>query len=236
MNANVSTINRFHPPSTKPHSPLAGRRKIPGALIVRRELATISGQAVSLPDSERFVHLQFRRFAGCPICDLHLRSFVRRHREIEAAGIREIVVFHSPTEELKVHALDLPFSVIADPDKQLYAEFGAEHSVRSLLDPRVWWVIVLGVLFRLWEMIFARKLAPSLHITGGRLGLPADLLISTNGTVIASKYGVHAYDQWSVDELLGLIPWQKSLPSTWQNGREPKQHGVHPPREGGGLK
>jgi hypothetical protein len=32
--------------------------------------------------------------------------------------------------------------------------------------------------------------------------LPADFLIAPDGTVIAKKYGTHAYDQWSVDELL----------------------------------
>jgi hypothetical protein len=34
------------------------------------------------------------------------------------------------------------------------------------------------------------------------LGLPADFLIGTDGRVLAKKYGKHAYDQWSVDELL----------------------------------
>jgi hypothetical protein len=34
--------------------------------------------------------------------------------------------------------------------------------------------------------------------------MPADFLIARDGRVIASKYGNHAYDQWSVDELLEL--------------------------------
>jgi hypothetical protein len=40
--------------------------------------------------------------------------------------------------------------------------------------------------------------------TNGNLGLPADLLITADGSVAAVKYGAHAYDQWSVDELLDL--------------------------------
>jgi hypothetical protein len=39
---------------------------------------------------------------------------------------------------------------------------------------------------------------------GGRFGLPADFLIAPDGTVLACKYGVHAYDQWSGDDLLTL--------------------------------
>jgi hypothetical protein len=38
----------------------------------------------------------------------------------------------------------------------------------------------------------------------GGLGLPADVLIDADGRVVAVKYGEHAYDQWSVDELLAL--------------------------------
>jgi hypothetical protein len=40
--------------------------------------------------------------------------------------------------------------------------------------------------------------------TGGQLGVPADFLIASDGQVIAAKYGQHAYDQWTVDELLTL--------------------------------
>jgi hypothetical protein len=37
---------------------------------------------------------------------------------------------------------------------------------------------------------------------GGRLALPADFLIATDGKIIDSHYGQHAYDQWSVEEVL----------------------------------
>lgn len=181
-----------------------------GAFVAQRELAAISGQAVSVPDPDRYVHLQFRRFAGCPVCNLHLRSFVKRHDEMVKAGVREVVLFHSTAEELTVHASDLPFAVIADPHKRLYVEFGVEASVRSLLDPRAWLPIARGVLRSLWEIISVHKPAPPLDPQGGRFGLPADFLIASDGTVVASKYGVHVYDQWSVDELFGLVATQKT--------------------------
>ena len=38
--------------------------------------------------------------------------------------------------------------------------------------------------------------------TGGRLGLPADFLIAPDGRISALKYGHHAFDQWTVEELL----------------------------------
>jgi len=65
-----------------------------------------------------------------------------------------------------------------------------------------------------------RKPVLSLFPEGGRWGLPADFLIdrdstgdstddstgggAVGGTVVAVKYGEHAYDQWTVDEVLEL--------------------------------
>ncbi|GLY68432.1 peroxiredoxin-like family protein [Amycolatopsis taiwanensis] len=163
-----------------------------------RDLITVTGEPVRVPDPDRLVHLQFRRFAGCPVCNLHLRSVVQRHEEIVAAGIREVVFFHSSVDDLRPYVADLPFAVVADPEKRVYAEFGVESSPRSLLDPRAWGPILRGV----FTALVQRRPYPSLMPHGGRTGLPADFLIASDGRVLASKYGEHVYDQWSVDELL----------------------------------
>ena len=42
------------------------RRKAPDAVIRRRELVTMTGRTASLSDTEHYIHLQVRRFAGCP--------------------------------------------------------------------------------------------------------------------------------------------------------------------------
>ena len=98
------------------------------------ELAAISGQQVTVPDpAGDYVHLQLRRFAGCPICNLHLRSIVTRHDEIRSHGIREVVVFHSTAAELTKHEAELPFPLIADPERKLYRQLGVERRPRSLL-------------------------------------------------------------------------------------------------------
>jgi peroxiredoxin len=168
------------------------------AQVTERELLTVTGQRIRVPDPERLVHLQFRRFAGCPICNLHLRSVVQRHDEITSAGIREVVFFHSPADELRQHTAELPFATIADPDKRFYREFGVESSPRALLDPRAWGAVIRGVT----ATALGRYRAPATKQEGGRLGLPADFLVEPSGRVLAAKYGAHAYDQWSVDELL----------------------------------
>jgi peroxiredoxin len=92
------------------------------------ELTAASGQLVTIPDpAGNLVHLQLRRFAGCPICNHHLRSIVTRHDQIRSHGIREAVIFHSTAAELAKHEAYLPFPLIADPERELcrwLARFG----------------------------------------------------------------------------------------------------------------
>lgn len=170
----------------------------PPTTIDRTEFRSITGEPVPVPDPQRLVHLQFRRFAGCPICNLHLQSFVARHDELDRASVREVVFFHSPADELAAHTADLPFATVADPDKVVYRRFGVEAGARALLDPRSWPAILRGGVLT----TVGRFRAPALRQPGGRLGLPADFLIAPDGTVLAAKYGRHADDQWSVDEVL----------------------------------
>lgn len=178
----------------------------PGSTVTPRTLTPVTGPPVAFPDPGpgRLTHLQFRRFAGCPVCNLHLQSVVRRHPEIEAAGIREVVLFHSPADELAQHTAGLPFPVIADPAKRLYAEFGVESAPRALLDPRAWGPILRAIVRGVHQVARRREHLPARTQPGGRLGLPADFLIASDGRVLAVKHGAHAYDQWSVDELLAL--------------------------------
>lgn len=183
-----------------------------GDVVSDHQFATISGTTVRVPDPRQWVHLQFRRFAGCPVCDLHLRSVARRHPELAAAGIREVVVFHSAAAELSAHAADLPFDIIADPDKRQYRDFGVESGPRALLDPRAWLPILRGIGRSLVAVLRKRQPIPSINPHGGRFGLPADFLIANDGRVLACKYGAHVYDQWSVDEVLAFAASDGGVP------------------------
>ncbi|MBA0126206.1 AhpC/TSA family protein [Haloechinothrix sp. YIM 98757] len=185
--------------------PLAGStaRVSPGEVVEPRALTTINSQPVRVPAADALTHLQFRRFAACPICNIHLRSVARRHDEIVDAGVREVAVFHSPVEAMLPYQGEFPFAVLADPDRELYSRFGVESSPKSNLHPRAW---STPLKWRSWSVVVRAVRA------GGKVGpqgesmtgLPADFLIDSGGRVLAAKYGSHANDQWSVDELLRL--------------------------------
>ncbi|MEU7631584.1 peroxiredoxin-like family protein [Nocardia sp. NPDC049220] len=169
-----------------------------------RTLVTVSGAQIQVPDPDCLIHLQFRRFAGCPVCNLHLRSIVSRAQDITAANIREVIVFHSSAAELRKYTADLPLNVVADPTRILYREFGVETSPRTLLDPRGWTAVLRGVAHDARATLRGKQAAPPTKPEGGGLGLPGDFLIAPDGHVLAAKHGEHVYDQWSVDELLTL--------------------------------
>jgi len=171
-------------------------KKSVGDLIDAFPLASIQGHTVQIPHPAQLTHLQFRRFAGCPMCNLHIQSFIARHDVLVTHGIQEVDVFHSSQKSMLLHHADAPFALIADPTKILYRQFGVESSLLSVLNPRSWPAAVKG-LFR--HGMGLPEMGESIT------GLPADVLIDQQGRIRAIKYGVHAYDQWELDELLDIV-------------------------------
>jgi peroxiredoxin len=166
----------------------------PGDMLPTTVMEAVTGEAINLPSAKRLVHLQFRRFVDCPICNTHIAEFRKRAREIEAAGITEVIVFHSSPKSIRSYQKDVPFMMVGDPEKTFYKGFGVEASLGFLS------LKALGAGMRgMAHGHFGLRLA-----RGGPLGLPADFLIAPSGRLNAVKYGTDAYDQWSVDELLTL--------------------------------
>lgn len=157
-------------------------------------LVTLAHGIVDVPAAGP-VHLQFRRFAGCPICNLHLQSFVRGHQRLLTAGVSPIALFHSPPSEMLPYQAGLPLPVVADGERAWYRRFGVERSLRALLHPSAMAAAVAGMASAPFD---PRK------NDGGIDGLPADFLIDARGVVVAVNYGAHANDQWSVDDVIAL--------------------------------
>jgi peroxiredoxin len=168
-----------------------------GETFPKLEAKNIHGVPLSVPSPDGLTNLQFRRFAGCPICNLHLQSFVLRRAEIVDAGIREVVIFHSPDAELLPYQGRFPFDVIGDPSHAFYRRYGVEKSIWAVLSPRAWPASIKGNLKRDKPKLGGLP-------NGGILGLPADFLVAADGSIKAVQYGKHADDQWTVDEMLAL--------------------------------
>jgi peroxiredoxin len=171
-------------------------RLIPGATAPEFSADTIRGERLTLAGLRGSdVLLKFYRFAECPICNLHLREFVRRHEEVAAAGLTVIVLFHSAESRLeRTQGVDLPFHLVADPDKQIFGAYGIEEALRGMFAGRV-------------ARDYGRAMAAG-HFSrpfgyhGGIKGLPADFLIDRDGVIRLAHYGENYADSLDVDQVL----------------------------------
>ena len=73
----------------------------PGDIVPATTLESVPREPIKLPDPNRLVHLQFRRFVDCPMCNTHISELRGRAREIEEAGIKEVIVFHSSAKSIR---------------------------------------------------------------------------------------------------------------------------------------
>ena len=165
----------------------------PGDIVPATTLESVTGESIKLPDPNRLVHLQLRRFVDCPICNTHIAEMRGRAREIEAAGIKEVIVFHSSARSIRSYQKDVPFALVGDPKKTLYKKFSVGTSL-GFISLKALGAAMRGIAHGHF----------GLRLSGGPFGLPGDFLIAPSGQIKAAKYGTHAYDQWSVDELIAL--------------------------------
>ena len=96
----------------------------------------------------------------------------------------------------------MPFPIIADPERELYQRLGVGRGPGALLSGRALRAAMAGETTAFGKHSTKAGVLGPVTPTGGRFGLPADLLLAHDGRITALKYGRHAYDQWTVDELL----------------------------------
>lgn len=167
-----------------------------GSVFPNISIETILGRAIAIPDEGvKYWHLQFRRFAGCPICNFHLHTLAKRSDDIKALGITEVIFFHSSKEEMLEYQDQLPFDCVADPTKTYYKKFGVETSWLGVFHPSAMWSGLLNILRT--RKVFNKA-------ENGVFGLPADFLIDASGRIVALNYGRHADDNWSFEDLQAL--------------------------------
>jgi thioredoxin-dependent peroxiredoxin len=152
------------------------------------------------------VLLVFFRYASCPICLLHVRALQHRYAELRQAGIEVIAVFHSAAGSIARHAgrLGLSFPVVADPTFALYARYGVGSSwlglTASAFTPSFYAAFVRAMRWGFWGGA----------IDGDAARMPADFVISSDGTVRAAHYGRTIGDHLSLDEVLRIASAESS--------------------------
>lgn len=127
--------------------------------------------------------LAFFRYASCPLCNLRVHELIQNHKALsEVADI--VLVFQSPTEKIEAYVgrQSVPYPIIPDPERRLYALYKVEAS----------W----GAFFKAWSFKAARvfralvthRFRPG-SVEGEIHRVPADFLIDENNTIRTAFYG-----------------------------------------------
>ncbi|KAJ3211025.1 hypothetical protein HDU67_004827, partial [Dinochytrium kinnereticum] len=164
------------------------------------ELTSVNGDIIKFTGSTGLIHLQLRRFSGCPVCSFHLRSMSRILPTLETNQTQEIIVFHSSREIILENQVSVDwtrgFTFVADPKRDLYKALGAEFSGGLYLFRLRWstlWVAMKGIR----EFLGRKRWGAEEGVTQR----PMDLLVdASTGLILDLKYGVDPNDQWSAEE------------------------------------
>lgn len=159
----------------------------------------IYGNPFRLSDhSGKRVMLSFFRDAGCPFCNFRIYELTQQYPQWKAQNLDIIAVFSDTDEQVRrfVARHPRPFTMLADPNLELYNQYGIEHSGSALLK---------AFLFRF--PTFIKGLA-----TGGRPSnnphvklVPADFLIDEQGLIQRVWYAQNVSDHIPLQEVRAFM-------------------------------
>lgn len=80
------------------------------------------------------VLLSFFRGASCPFCNMRVHELIKHFSQFQENGIDIITVFAARKEEILKYTGEqmVPFSIIADPNLEVYKKYGIEESYSGL--------------------------------------------------------------------------------------------------------
>lgn len=165
---------------------------------------TLRGDPVELASLKgRPVWLSFYRFASCPLCNLRVHQIVGEWNRFEQRDVVVLGVFQSPPAKLEqfVAKQNPPFSLVADPDMELYRLYGVEASPKGLLSADVPAKMVEAAkaglpLVRPWQ--------------GPATRIPADFLIDRDGKVHTAFYGTNIAEHIPFEQVESFLDAMKA--------------------------
>ena len=156
---------------------------------------THDGKEINLKDFKgQTIWLAFFRYASCPLCNLYINQVIRRFDEIKAREIVFLPVFQSTVHEVQKYAGkdDVPFSIICDPNEELYKLYEVGSSV--------------GGFFSLSVMTKGLKAMSQGHLPGKMTGdiarLPSDFVINNDFEIIYRFDGKDIGDHSAIEDIL----------------------------------
>jgi len=141
------------------------------------------------------VLLKFHRFSGCPVARSQINEFMKRQKELNAAGIETIVFLHNSKDKVRSVWQERPgLHIVADKQKEIYKLFQSEFRISKLFSISSW-AATFRAFFHGYFPLFNR-------FQGGIVGLPSDFLIDEYSMIRELHYGRHFGDSWMASDVL----------------------------------
>lgn len=144
------------------------------------------------------VILSFFRDAGCPFCNLRVYELTQNYKDWHDQNLEIIAVFSDTSEQVRrfVAKHPRPFTMLADPELEIYNRYGIQHSSMALFK---------ALLFKFPRIIkgLFKGARPSNnpHVKI----VPADFLITEDGRISKVWYGRDTSDHIPLDEVQQFI-------------------------------
>lgn len=160
-------------------------------------LVALDGTRLDCRQPRSPVVVSFTRYAGCPVCQLHVGRIAAAMPEFRARSCGVWMVFQSTPERLRA-AMDRwqpGFAAVADPAAGLYDAFGAAASLAGYVHPRSLLALVRATA------------AGKRHgrFEGREAQMPADFVLDPGGRIALAHYGGDVGDDAPVAALLAAV-------------------------------
>ncbi len=162
----------------------------------------IFGGSVSLEGFRgRRLLLSFYRYAACPLCNLRIHELSGLAPKWKEKGLEMVAIFESPVESIKQYVTgrhDIPYTIIADPDRELYKLYGVEGS---------WTGFMKSMVTRSGDgmrSIIGKGFLPG-KLEGDVSMLPADFLVGPDLTIKEAYYGADIGDHIPIERIEAFI-------------------------------
>ena len=167
----------------------------PGQPATNFSTEDIAGNAITLNAyADRRLMLSFYRYAACPLCNLRVHDLIQHYASFSERNLNLIAVFQSPRESIRryIGKQNIPFPVIADPERMLYRVYGVESSWPGFIKGSL---RISTLTSALMKGFFPGKME------GIKSMVPADFLIGPDLTVQVAYYGSDIADHLPIEKI-----------------------------------
>lgn len=163
------------------------------------ETTDVFDMPFSLSDNNKGkkVFLVFMRFAGCPVCNLHVNQLLKNADRFKKKNINVVIVYES-SKSIMLDYLQgekYPFTFIADPENTLYKLYSVEKSLVKLLSS-----LFKGMMAKViaGKKLYKKKITDDGKVTR----MEAEFLIDETGKISIAHYAEFLGDNVQLNDLL----------------------------------